>query len=105
MPGWSPTAPPPGTRPHLTVQEESWRRRYPLFPRLLFILTGTGPTGIDNPIDALHAARQLPPTFLRDVPILTTPMTDLLQHGPAEPVWYPVTRPDHQVSWTHIRHP
>ncbi len=42
-------APPPGTRPRLTVQEESWRRRYPLFPRLLFVLDGTGPAGIHTP--------------------------------------------------------
>jgi DNA-binding MarR family transcriptional regulator len=95
-------APPPGTKPHLTVQEETWRRRYPLFPRLLFVLTGTGPAGIDNRITALTAAaKQLPPAFLRDVPILTVTMTDLLQHGPAASVWRPVTRPEHKVSWMH----
>jgi hypothetical protein len=99
-------APPPGTRPRLAVQEESWRRRYPLFPRLLFILDGTGPAGIDNRIDALNAAtRQLPPAFLRDVPILATPMTELLQHGPAAPVWQPATRPDQHVDWMHSRWP
>jgi hypothetical protein len=99
-------APPPGTRPHLAVQEESWRRRYPLFPRLLFVLDGTGPAGIDNRIDALNAAaKQLPAAFLRDVPILATPMTELLQHGPAAPVWRPVTHPDHTVAFMHTRHP
>jgi hypothetical protein len=55
-------APPPGTRPRLAVREESWRRHYPLLPRLLFVLTGTGPAGIDNRITALRAAaRQLRP--------------------------------------------
>ncbi|MGW3683356.1 replication-relaxation family protein [Streptomyces prasinus] len=99
-------APPPGTRPHLAVQEETWRRRYPLFPRLLFVLDGTSPAGVDNRITALRAAaKQLPPAFLRDVPILATPMTDLLQHGPAAPVWRPVTDPTRRVSWTHTRHP
>ncbi|WP_395576590.1 replication-relaxation family protein [Streptomyces sp. BK79] len=99
-------APPPGTRPHLTVQEESWRRRYPLFPRLLFILDGTGPAGIDNRVEALHAAaKKLPALFLRDVPILATAITELLQHGPAAPIWRPVTHPGHTVAWTHTRHP
>ncbi|MFE9299352.1 replication-relaxation family protein [Streptomyces niveus] len=39
--------PTPGRRWHTTVQgtEEAWRQRYPLFPRLLFVLDGTGPTG------------------------------------------------------------
>ncbi|MFI7351844.1 replication-relaxation family protein [Streptomyces sp. NPDC049936] len=99
-------APPPGTRPHLTVQEESWRRHYPLFPRLLFVLTGTGPTGADNRINALNAAtKQLPPTFLRDVPILATTTTELLQHGPSAPTWQPVTHPGHTASWMHTQHP
>ncbi|MGC9479253.1 replication-relaxation family protein [Streptomyces sp. WG4] len=99
-------APPPGTRPHLAAQEESWRRRYPLFPRLLFILDGTGPVGADNRIDALHAAtRQLPPALLHDVPILATTTTELLQHGPAAPVWQPVTRPGHRASWMQTQHP
>jgi hypothetical protein len=83
--------------------QETWRQRYPLFPRLL---GGTGPAGVDNRIHALTAAaKQLPPAFLRDVPILATPMTDLLQHGPATPVWRPVTHPDHRVRWIHTRHP
>jgi hypothetical protein len=93
----------PGRRP--TLQEpgvEDWRRRYPLFPRLLFILDGTGPAGIENRISALHAAaRDLSPyDFLRDVPILAAPLTDLLQHGPSAPVWRPVRDPDQRVPWT-----
>ncbi|MCW8122473.1 hypothetical protein ACN6K6_001118 [Streptomyces violaceoruber] len=36
------SAPSPGGRRTLAVQEESWRRRYPLFPRLLFVLDGKG---------------------------------------------------------------
>ncbi|MER6138358.1 replication-relaxation family protein [Streptomyces sp. NPDC001815] len=44
--------------------EESWRRRYPVFPRLLFVLDNTGPTGVRNRLQALHAAARnigLPP--------------------------------------------
>ncbi|MGW4823230.1 replication-relaxation family protein [Streptomyces sp. NPDC004227] len=46
----------PGRRP--TFQEpvlEEWRRRYPLFPRVLFVLDGTGPAGVENRISALRA--------------------------------------------------
>ncbi|RPF30397.1 replication-relaxation family protein [Streptomyces sp. TLI_185] len=92
---------------HQEPARENWRRRYPLFPRLLFILDSTGPTGIDNPIRALRAtARDLvPPGFVHQVPILAPPLTDLLHNGPSAPVWHPDQNPDHTVSWTHPRHP
>ncbi|MER7195525.1 replication-relaxation family protein [Streptomyces flaveolus] len=71
--------PPPGAWRWLAVKEESWRRRYPLFPRLLFVLDATGPTGIHTRLRALHAATRQPElaVFLRDVPVLATAMTDL----------------------------
>ncbi|KES03427.1 hypothetical protein BU52_30800 [Streptomyces toyocaensis] len=98
-------APPPGARRPLAVQEETWRRQYPLFPRLLFILDGTGPTGIHTRLQALGAAaRDLALTgFLREVPVLAAAMTDLLQHGPSAPIWRPVQNPEQRVSWTHSR--
>ncbi|WP_405925865.1 replication-relaxation family protein [Streptomyces sp. NBC_00035] len=40
--------------------EEEWRRRYPLFPRVLFVLDGTGPVGVTTRIRALRAAAQDP---------------------------------------------
>lgn len=77
-------------------QQEEWRRRYPLFPRVLFVLDGTGPAGNDTRIRALHAAaRDLAPSgFLRDVTVLAAPLVDLLRDGPAAPVWRPVHDPD-----------
>ncbi|MEV5646363.1 replication-relaxation family protein, partial [Streptomyces flaveolus] len=102
--------PPPGTRHRLAGQEparEDWRRRYPLFPRLLFVLDATGPTGIHTRLKALQAAARQPElaVFLRDVPVLAAAMTDLLQHGPAALVWHPIPGPDHKVGWMHTRHP
>ncbi|WP_217130055.1 replication-relaxation family protein [Streptomyces sp. AC558_RSS880] len=87
--------------------QETWRQRYPLFPRLLFVLDGTGPEGVETRISALRAAtrgHELA-AFLREVPIFATPMTDLLQYGPTVPVWRPITDPDQRVDWMHTPHP
>ncbi|MFD5574906.1 hypothetical protein [Streptomyces cadmiisoli] len=82
---------------------EDWRRRYPVFPRLLFVLDGTGPAGIDNRITALHAAVQQPALagLVRDVPVLAAPLVDLLRDGPAAAVWRPAHNPDQHVTWMH----
>ncbi|MET9388522.1 hypothetical protein ABZY09_48120 [Streptomyces sp. NPDC002928] len=98
--------PGPITRPrsfNQEPQEEAWRRQYPLFPRLLFVLDGTGPAGIETRISALHAAaRDLAlASFLRNVPLLAAPLADLLHNGPSAPVWRPVHDPDRRVSWMH----
>ncbi|WP_371671890.1 replication-relaxation family protein [Streptomyces sp. NBC_00289] len=84
------------------VQEE-WRRHYPLFPRLLFVLDGTGPAGVTTRIEALNAAATTTPTlagFLREVPVLAAALTDLRSKGPTERVWHPVQDPDRMVAWS-----
>ncbi|MFE5039194.1 replication-relaxation family protein [Streptomyces sp. NPDC056683] len=83
---YAPAVPGPGP----TLQEpaaEEWRRRYPLFPRVLFVLDGTGPAGVENRISALHAGARLlaPSRFLYDVPVLAAPLADLLHRGPSAP--------------------
>ncbi|MGV4892224.1 replication-relaxation family protein (plasmid) [Streptomyces viridosporus] len=104
-------APAPAARPRQQPfpepMQESWRQRYPLFPRLLFVLDGTGPAGVTTRIHALRAAARdiALAGFLRDVPVLAAPLADLLQHGPAAPVWHPIQESDHRVGWMHTRHP
>lgn len=69
--------------------EEEWRRHYALFPRLLFVLDGTGPAGVTTRIEALNAAATATPTvagFLREVPVLAAALTDLRSKGPTAPV-------------------
>ena len=85
--------------------QENWRQRYPLFPRLLFVLVGTGPAGITARLHAIRiTTRDITLAgFLRKVPVLATSLTDLLQHGPATPVWRPIQEPDHRVDWMHTR--
>ncbi|MET7897369.1 replication-relaxation family protein [Streptomyces mirabilis] len=89
-------------RPSIGQELEDWRWRYPLFPRVLFVLDGTGPAGIENRITALRAgAGQLAPSgFLHDVPVLAASLADLLHHGLSAPVWRPVHDPDQRVHWT-----
>ncbi|MGW7261511.1 hypothetical protein [Streptomyces sp. NPDC054834] len=79
----------------------------PALPRVLFVLDGTGPTGIETRISTLHAAaRNLAPSdFRRNVPVLAAPLVDLLRDGPGAPVWRPVHNPDRSVSWNNPRHP
>lgn len=99
-------APAPGRRHRQAGQEpvrEEWRRHYPLFPRLLFVLDGTGPAGIETRIRALRAAAADPALsgFLRNVPVLVAPLVEVLQGCPAEPVWHPVQDPGSTVNWSH----
>ncbi|MFE4424954.1 hypothetical protein ACFRMR_44650, partial [Streptomyces sp. NPDC056817] len=98
-------APTPGRRQRLAGAEplqEEWRRHYPLFPRLLFVLDGTGPAGIETRIRALRAAAADPALtgFLRNVPVLVAPLIEVLQGGPAELVWRPVQNPNSRISWS-----
>ncbi|MEV6989105.1 replication-relaxation family protein [Streptomyces sp. NPDC093228] len=95
------TPAPLGRRQLAEPPQEEWRRHYPLFPRLLFVLSGTGPAGIETRIGALRAAATTLALsgFLREVPVLAAPLTDLLQHGPSAPVWRPVQDPDQRASW------
>jgi hypothetical protein len=101
------TPAPVGRRPSLESVQEEWRRHYPLFPRLLFVLDATGHTGIEARVRALHAAaRDIALTgFLRAVPVLVAPLIDLLRSGPSEPVWRPVQDPARRVSWMHTARP
>lgn len=86
------------------VQEE-WRRRYPLFPRLLFVLDGTGPAGITIRIRALHAAAVDPAVagFLHAVPVAAASLADLRNNGPSEPMSRPIRDPDRTVLWSHAQ--
>lgn len=93
----------PGRRP--TFQEpaqEEWRRRYPFFPRILFVLDGTGSTGVENRIRALRAGAGLLAAsgFVYDVPVFAASLGDLVHHGPSAPVRRPVRDPDQRVHWT-----
>ncbi|MGW5249781.1 hypothetical protein ACWEQN_39570 [Streptomyces sp. NPDC004129] len=69
--------------------QEEWRRHYPLFPRLLFVLDGAGPAGAETRIHTLNAAAADPvlPGFLRQALILTT---QTIKGGTHEQCSFPV---------------
>jgi hypothetical protein len=71
----------------------------PALPRVLFVLDGTGPTGVEKRIRALRAGAGLlaASRFPYDVPVLAASLADLLHHGPSAPVWRPVHDPDQRV--------
>ncbi|MFE9687766.1 replication-relaxation family protein [Streptomyces sp. NPDC006285] len=48
-----------GTQPAAQQAPEAWRKRYPIFPRLLFVLDATGPAGIEHRVRALRAVPML----------------------------------------------
>ncbi|WP_406446328.1 replication-relaxation family protein [Streptomyces sp. NBC_01613] len=83
-------------------EQEEWRKRYPLFPRVLFVLDGTGPAGVNTRIRALHSVPgdwKLD-LFLRDVLVVAASLADLRNNGPSSPVWRPIRDPDSRVVWS-----
>ncbi|MFH9554697.1 hypothetical protein [Streptomyces sp. NPDC017435] len=86
---------------------EEWRRQYPLFPRLLFVLDGTGPAGVETRVRALRAAARAVDVvgFVREVPVLAATLSDLLHHGPAADAWRPVQNLGLRMSWMDHPHP
>ncbi|MER5509310.1 replication-relaxation family protein [Streptomyces sp. NPDC002766] len=83
------------------LPEESWRHRYARFPRLLFVLDGTGPAGIEARMNALHASAHFTAlhALLSSTPVLVSALTDILRDGPSAPVWRPIQDLGQRVSW------
>ncbi|SEO89448.1 replication-relaxation family protein [Actinacidiphila rubida] len=72
---------------------EAWRERYPVFPRLLFVLTGATDVGLRRRIDDLRSLAAADPRLRRSSARLIAGATtlQLLQdHGPWEPIVTPI---------------
>ncbi|MER6677771.1 replication-relaxation family protein [Streptomyces sp. NPDC000983] len=86
------TQPTPRRRP--TTTGPAWQRWYPVFPRLLFILTGATRTRLTNRItdlQAMTAQHPIAATLAREVPLGAAILEDIEKHGPSAPVWVPLT--------------
>ncbi|MFJ3338651.1 replication-relaxation family protein [Streptomyces sp. NPDC086766] len=70
-----------------------WLRWYPIFPRILFVLTGAGRRTLEHRIDDLAAMTAQHPhvsALARDVPLAAALLEDLEDHGPTQPIWTPL---------------
>jgi hypothetical protein len=71
-----------------------WLRWYPIFPRMLFVLTGASRHVLDHRISdlqAMVAEHPLAATLARHVPLGAAILEDLETHNPTAPVWTPLT--------------
>ncbi|GAA2702543.1 hypothetical protein GCM10010095_71930 [Streptomyces anthocyanicus] len=72
----------------------AWLRWYPVFPRVLFILTGASRTRLDNRISDLQAMAVQHPLvahLAREVRLAAAILEDIEHHGPIQAVWVPLT--------------
>ncbi|MEW1648398.1 replication-relaxation family protein [Streptomyces sp. NPDC091219] len=81
-----------------------WLRWYPVFPRVLFVLTGASRYVLDNRISdlkAMVAEHLLVGTLARQVPMGAAVLEDLEEHGPASGVWVPLAGGEPR-PWTEL---
>ncbi|MFE5190291.1 replication-relaxation family protein [Streptomyces sp. NPDC056628] len=82
----------------------TWLRWYPVFPRVLFILTGAPRTRLENrmnDLQAMVAQHPLVTNLARKVRLAAAVLEDLEQHGPAQNVWIPLVGGNPR-PWTHL---
>ncbi|MEV5521959.1 replication-relaxation family protein [Streptomyces pseudogriseolus] len=82
----------------------AWLRWYPVFPRLLFVLTGGSRQVLHNRISDLHAMVDQHPlvaTMARTVPLGAAVLDDLEAQGPTGEVWTPLNDAQPR-SWTEL---
>jgi hypothetical protein len=82
----------------------AWLRWYPVFPRVLFVLTGASRARLGNrmsDLQAMVAHHPLVTALAREVPLGAAVLEDIEQHGPAQPVWVPLTGGEPR-PWTDL---
>ncbi|MFB8776322.1 replication-relaxation family protein [Streptomyces broussonetiae] len=70
-----------------------WLRWYPVFPRVLFVLTGAGRQAMQNRISDLQAMvahHPLVTGLAREVPLGAAVLDDLEEHGATADMWIPL---------------
>ncbi|MBA4866216.1 replication-relaxation family protein [Streptomyces sp. PSKA54] len=71
----------------------TWLRWYPVFPRVLFVLTGASRYALDHRISdlqAMVAQHPLVAALAREVPLGAVVLDDLEEHSPTGNVWVPL---------------
>ncbi|MFG2950513.1 replication-relaxation family protein [Streptomyces adustus] len=95
---------PPGRPRQTAAPGPAWLRWYPVFPRILFILTGAARPTLEHRISDLQAMTAQHPhvaALARQVPTGAAILEDLEHHGPGSTVWTPLTGGEPR-SWTDL---
>ncbi|MEU3495415.1 replication-relaxation family protein [Kitasatospora cineracea] len=84
----------------------AWERLWRTFPRLLVVLTGTTTAEARTAVADLRLAAEERPglaEMLTAVPAGAARLEDLLQHGPAAPIWHPLAGQERRpCGWTEL---
>ncbi|MEK2479119.1 replication-relaxation family protein [Streptomyces noursei] len=83
----------------------AWQRTYPVFPRLLFVLTGAGRQALLHRVADLRAmVCEHPSTerFAQDVPVGAALLEELEELGASAPVWWPLDGRTGRCSWMEL---
>ncbi|MGV9456354.1 replication-relaxation family protein [Streptomyces sp. NPDC003635] len=94
----------PPSRRRPTPTGPAWLRWYPLFPRILFLLTGAPRTRLQSRISdlqAMTAQHPLVTALARTVPLAAATLEDIEHHGPSAPVWTPLSGGGTR-AWTEL---
>jgi DNA-binding HxlR family transcriptional regulator len=81
-----------------------WLRWYPVFPRVLFVLTGASRYVLNNRIgdlEAMVARHPLVRALAREVPLGAVVLEDLEEQGPAADMWVPLAGGERR-AWTEL---
>ncbi|WP_415954370.1 replication-relaxation family protein [Streptomyces sp. KLOTTS4A1] len=82
----------------------AWLRWYPVFPRVLFVLTGAGRTRLNNRIGDLRGMAQQHPLVAalgREVSLGAAVLEDIEEIGPSKALWVPLTGGEPR-PWTEL---
>jgi hypothetical protein len=79
-----------------------WLRWYPVFPRVLFVLTGASRYTLEHRISdlqAMAAQHPLVAALAREVPLGAAVLDDVEEQGPAADVWMPLAGGEDHCPW------
>ncbi|MGW1728546.1 replication-relaxation family protein [Streptomyces sp. NPDC002306] len=103
---WTYRPQPVGRRSRTAVAADGpgWLRWYPVFPRVLFVLTGASRRSLEQRMHDLRAMTAQHPhvaALAREVPLGAAVLDDLEDRGPTDEVWMPLAGGERR-SWTEL---
>ncbi|WP_409239733.1 replication-relaxation family protein [Streptomyces sp. PA5.6] len=92
----------PVGRRHPSPAGPGWLRWYPVFPRVLFVLTGAPRSRLEDrrgDLQEMVAQHPLVTALGRAVPLGAAVLEDIEEHGPAASVWLPLNGGLQSLPW------